>query len=86
MKSIKHDNYSVARKFGTAFKFADDIIAVNDGNELGNQYNVIYWPDVISARELVSSTDTTFLNLHLFIKDPCMMKRVLTISVLWICI
>lgn len=65
MKSIKHDNYRIARKFGNAFKFADDIIAVNDGNELGNQYNVIY---IISARSLYDETSSynfSLVNLHI---------------------
>ena len=33
LKSIKNTNYGVARKFGNSFRFIDDLIEINDGNE-----------------------------------------------------
>ena len=36
LKSIKNTNYGVARKFGNIFRFIDDLIEINDGNEFEN--------------------------------------------------
>ena len=60
LKSSKNSNYGVPRKFGNIFRFNDDLIAINDGNELENHYNEIY------PSELVL-TETTFLDLNLCI-------------------
>ena len=42
LKSIKDTNYGVKRTFGNIFRFTDDLIAMNDGNEFENHYNEIY--------------------------------------------
>ena len=47
LKSIKNTNYGVARKFGIIFRFIDDLIAINDGNEFENHYNEIHPPEII---------------------------------------
>ena len=41
LKSIKNTNYRVARKCDNIFRFIDDLIAINDGNQFGNHYNEI---------------------------------------------
>ena len=41
LKSIKLTNYGFARKFGNIFRFIDDLIAINDGNEFQNHYDEI---------------------------------------------
>ena len=69
LKSIKNTNYRVERKFGNIFRFIDDLIAINDGNESENHYNEIYPPELILRKENTSHTETTFLKLHLFINE-----------------
>ena len=39
LKSIKNNNYGVAKKFGNIFRFIDDLIAINNGNEFENHCN-----------------------------------------------
>ena len=65
LKSIKNTNYEVARKFGNVFKFIDDLIVINDGNQLENHYKEIYSLELILKKENTSHTPTTFLDLHL---------------------
>ena len=65
LKSIKISNYGVARKFGNIFRFIDDLIAINDGNEFENHYNEIYPSELILKKENTLHTETTFLDLHL---------------------
>ena len=67
LKSIKNTNYKIARKFGNIFRFIDDLIALNDGNEFESHYNEFYPPELILKKENTSDTETTFLDLHLYI-------------------
>ena len=69
LKSIKNTNYGVARKFGNIFRFIDDLIAINDGNEFENHYNEIDPSELILKKENTSHTETTFLDLHLCINE-----------------
>ena len=47
----------------------DDFIAINDGNEFQNHYNEICSPELILKEENTSATETTFLDLHLYINE-----------------
>ena len=69
LKSIKNTNYGVARKFGNIFRFIDDLIAINDGNEFENHYNEIYLYKLILKKGKTSHTETTFLHFHLCINE-----------------
>ena len=69
LKSNKNTDYGVARKFGNIFRFIDDLIAINDGNEFENHYNEMYPPELILKEENNSHTETTFQDLHLCIND-----------------
>ena len=69
LKSIKNTNYGGARKSGNIFRFTDDLIAINDGNEFENHYNEIYPSELTLKKENISHTETTFLNLHLCINE-----------------
>ena len=51
LKSIKNTNYGAARKFGNTFRFIDDLIAINNGNEFENHYNEIYPSKLILKKE-----------------------------------
>ena len=69
LKSIKNTNYGVARKFGNIFRFIDDLVAINDGNEFENHFNKIYLDELILKKENISHTETTFLDLQLCINE-----------------
>ena len=69
LKPIINTNYEVARKFGNMFRFIDDLIAINDGNKFENHYSEIYPPKLILKKENTSHTETTFLDLHLYINE-----------------
>ena len=69
LKSIIITNYGVVRKFGNIFRLIDNLIAINDGNEFENCYNQIYLPEVILKKENTPHTETTFLDLHLYISE-----------------
>ena len=45
----------------TFFRFFDDLIARNDGNEFENHYNQIYPSEIILKKENTSHTETSFL-------------------------
>ena len=74
LKSIKNSNYGVAKKIGNVFRFADDLIAINDGNKFENDYNEIYPPKLILKKENTSHTETSFLDLHLYINEGQIQK------------
>ena len=69
LKSIKNTNYGVARKFGNIFRFTNNLNAINDRNEFENHYNEIYPPELILKEENTSHTETTFLDLHIYINE-----------------
>ena len=69
LKSIKNTNYGVARKFGNIFRFIDDLIPINDGNEFENHYNKIYPSELIVKKENTTHAETAFLELHLCINE-----------------
>ena len=60
LKSIKNANYGVGRKFGNVFRFIDDLIAINDGNEFENPYNEIYPSELTLKKEKTSHTRLLF--------------------------
>ena len=57
----KNSNYGAARKFGNIFRFIDDLIAINDGNEFENYYNEIYPCELILKKENTSYRQTASL-------------------------
>ena len=63
---LESTNYGDARKLGNFFRFIDDLIVINDGNEFENHYNEIYPPELILKKENTSNTETTF---HLYINE-----------------
>ena len=69
LSPIKNTKYGIARKFGNIFRFIDDFIATNDGNEFENHYNKIYPPELILKKENTLHRETTFLDLYLCINE-----------------
>ena len=57
------------KKIWQAFRFTDDLIALNDGNEFQNQYNEIYPLELISKKGNTSHRETTFLDFHFCVNE-----------------
>ena len=69
MKRMKKENNILARKFGKIFRYIDDLIAINDGNEFERYHSEIYPDELELKKENVVNTDTTFLELNIKISD-----------------
>ena len=61
--------YRVTRKCGNIFRFIDDLIAINDGNEFENHYNEIFPLELILKKENTSHTETIVLDPQLYINE-----------------
>ena len=55
----------MARKFGRVFRFIDDLLAINDGNEFEKHYREIYPPELELKKENVTNIQTSFLELDI---------------------
>ena len=60
LKSIQNTNYGVTTKFSYIFRFIDDLITVNDGNEFENHYNEIYPLELILTKETLHTQRLLF--------------------------
>ena len=69
IKRMKKENNILARKFGKVFRFIDDLIAINDGNEFERYHSEIYPNELELKKENVVNTETTFLELNIRIYD-----------------
>ena len=69
IKSMKNMNYSKAKKFSHVFRFIDDLLAINDGEQFLNNFLDIYPPELELKKENMNNNEATFLDLHLSIND-----------------
>ena len=69
LNRMKKENNVLARKFGRVFRFIDDLIAINDGNEFEKYYSEIYPNELELKKENIVNTETTFLELDISISD-----------------
>ena len=69
IKSMKNTNYGKAKKFSYVFRFIDDLLAINDGEEFLNNFLDIYPPELELKKENKNNNEATFLDLHLSIND-----------------
>ena len=66
---MKKENNVLARKFGRVFRFIDDLLAVNDGEEFEKHFSEIYPPELELNKENVINTQTSFLELDIQLSD-----------------
>ena len=66
---MKKENNILARTFGRVFRFIDDLLAVNDGDEFEKHHSEIYPPELELKKENVVNTKTSFLELDIQISD-----------------
>ena len=69
LNKMKKENNILARKFGRVFRFIDDLLAVNDGDEFEKHHSEIYPPELELKKENVVNTKTSFLELDIQISD-----------------
>ena len=69
LNKMKKENYILVRKFGRVFRFIDDLLAVNDGNEFERYHQQIYPPELVLKKENVTNSATNFLELNIQIKN-----------------
>ena len=69
VKSNSYNNYARAKKLFYAFRFIDDLLALNDNNEFGNIFKQIYPPSLVLNKENINDQSATFLDLSISIQD-----------------
>ena len=69
LKSIKKNNYILARKFGQVFRYIDDLIALNDSHSFEAFYEDIYPEELQLNKENIDSNSTDFMDLHIEIDN-----------------
>ena len=52
-----------------SFRFINDSIAINDGNEFEDHYDEVYPLEQILKKENISHTETTFLDFYLYLNE-----------------
>ena len=69
LKSIKKDNYILARKFGQVFRYIDDLLALNDGHSFEAFHRDIYPIELQLNKENTNNSSTNFLDLNIEIEN-----------------
>ena len=69
MKDLKKKKIGKEFKYGNIFRFIDDLIAINDGNEFCNSFLQIYPKELQLNKENDSDNHATFLDLDITITD-----------------
>ena len=75
LKSIKKNNYVLARKFGQVFRYIDDLVALNDGHSFETFHEDIYPEELALNKENSDSHSTNFLDLHIEIENGVFTTR-----------
>ena len=69
LNRMKKENPVLARKFGRIFRYIDDLLAINDGNEFEKHYLEIYPSELELKKENTGYTETSFLELSISISN-----------------
>jgi len=69
LNRMKKENNVLARKFGKIFRYIDDLLAMNDGNEFEKHFMEIYPRELELKKENVANTETSFLELDISISE-----------------
>ena len=75
LKTIKKNNYILARKFGQVFRYIDDLLALNDGQSFETFFKDIYPEELQLNKENDNSSNTNFLDLHISIENGVFTTR-----------
>ena len=69
LNKMKKGNSLLARKFGSVFRYIDDLLAINDGGEFEKHYPEIYPSELELKKENVVNTETNFLELNIRLSE-----------------
>ena len=69
LNNTKKIDNKKARKFGNTFRFIDDLLSINDGNEFEKNIHDIYPEELELKRENLTDSEASFLDLYLKIND-----------------
>ena len=69
LNKMKKENNVLARKFGKIFRYIDDLLAINDGDEFEKHFLEIYPTELELKKENIINTETSFLELSISISD-----------------
>ena len=69
LKKLRKSNNILARKFGSVFRYIDDLLALNDGKAFESCYNEIYPEELELTKENDNDQETNFLDLNIKIEN-----------------
>ena len=69
LNKMKKGNSLLARKFGSVFRYIDDLLAINDGGEFEKHYPEIYPSELELKKENVVNTETNFFELNIRLSE-----------------
>ena len=69
LNKMKKQNPVLARKFGKVFRYIDDLLAINDGEEFERYHSDIYPPELELKKENTTNAQTSFLELDIQISN-----------------
>ena len=69
LKTTKKSNNILARKFGSVFRYIDDLITINDGHSFESFHHQIYPEELQLNKENEDNNNTTFLDLEIKIDN-----------------
>ena len=69
LKNVKKSNNILARKFGSVFRYIDDLLALNDGHAFESFHHEIYPEELELTKENDSVSETNFLDLNIKIEN-----------------
>ena len=75
LNRMKKENNILARKFGRTFRFIDDLLAINDGDEFERYHSQIYPPELELKKENAVNSKTSFLDLSINITDHSFLTK-----------
>ena len=90
-KKLRKSNNILARKFGSVFRYIDDLLALNDGHAFESCYNEIYPEELELTKENDNDQETNFLDLNIKIENPslrfdekiCLLKKLKPQIIQW---
>ena len=69
LRKIQKSDLSRARKFGSVFRFIDDLLSLNDSGEFSRSLSEIYPEELLLNKENVGTLSSSFLDIEIKLSD-----------------
>ena len=69
LRKIQKSDLSRARKFGSVFRFIDDLLSINDNGEFSRSLSDIYPAELELTKENVGTLSSSFLDIQIDLSD-----------------